>query len=68
MTIGVGTALLILAQNDDDGYDARRYGSLVTPRRYIINYILRCHFSSIFSNLLMTPPRDTYYALVFEKL
>ena len=33
-------ALLILVQNDDDD-DARHYGSLVTPRRYIINDFLQ---------------------------
>ena len=33
-------ALLILVQNDDDD-DARHYGSLVTPRRYVINDFLQ---------------------------
>ena len=50
-----GPALLIIGQNEDDN-DARRYGSLVTPRRYVINVDLRRHFSLIFSNPLMMLP------------
>ena len=53
MTVGDGLVLLIIVQNDDD---ARRYGSLATPRRYLISDVLRHHFSSICSNLLMTLP------------
>ena len=53
MTICDGMALLIIVQNDDD---ARRYGSLVTPRHYVINDDLGRHFSLIFSNSLMMPP------------
>ena len=44
--------ILNIVQNDDDD-DARRYGSLVMPRHYIINDDLQRHFSSIF--FFMTP-------------
>ena len=44
MMICVGMALLIIDQHDDDD-DARRYVSLVMPRRYIINDVLRHHLS-----------------------
>ena len=55
--ISDGPVLLFIVQNDDDD-GARGYESLVTPRHYIINDDLSCHFSSIFSNPLMTPPLD----------
>ena len=55
MTICDGMALLITVQNDDD-YEARCQGSLVTPICHVINEGLQRHFFSIFSNLLMTPP------------
>ena len=35
-------------------------GTVVTPRHYVINDALRCHFSSIFSNPLMTSPLAKY--------
>ena len=52
--------LIIFLESDDDD-DARRYGSLMTPRRYIINDDLRHHFSLIFSNSLMTPPLGMHW-------
>ena len=55
MMIVDGMALLTIVQGDDDN-DARHCGFLVTPRHYVINDGLQRHFSSIFSNLLMTPP------------
>ena len=51
ITVCDGIALLIIVQNDDE---ARRYGSLVTLRRYVINDDLQSHFSLIFFNSLMT--------------
>ena len=50
-------ALLITVQNDDDD-DARHSGSLLMPKTSCHNDILERHFSSIFSNLLITPPLD----------
>ena len=55
MTICDGPALLIVVQNDNNN-DARRYGYLVMPRRYVINEDLQRHFSLILSKPLMTPP------------
>ena len=44
MTTCDGPALKIIVQNDDDD-DARRYGTLETPRPYVINDDLGHHFS-----------------------
>ena len=54
MRICDGMVLLITVQNDDVD-DARHQGSLVMPISHVINDGLRRHFSSIFSNSLMTP-------------
>ena len=57
MMICDGMELLNIVQNDDDD-EAGRYGSLVTPRCYVINDDLHHHFSAIFSNSFMTPPLE----------
>ena len=62
-----GMAFIIIVQNDD-GNDAMRHGFLVTPRRYVINEDLGHHFSSIFSNSLLTPPLDQRHSVVLSKV
>ena len=57
--LGMGTYLLITVQNDNDNDPSQALGILGDAKWLQHNDVLKQHFSSIFSNSLLTLPLVT---------